>query len=368
MTDKVPHGFVPPMLAVAPYGVKNASTRERIERWTSRLGIRPERCYYVGAVDARPSTLIAHPWRTIAAERRLRERYKGRVDLLFLHREATPLSRGVLEVRLLETAIRSVYDLDDALYQDTAGGSIRRWFRAPDKFKAIVERADTVIVGNATLADWASGYCTSVHLIPTCVEPHDYLQKVDYKVRDPPVIGWVGTRLGVRLLERLAQPLRAVHETVGARLEILGAPGQPPGQLADFSTVIPWSLATVGEQLATWDVGVMPLPDEPYTRGKCAYKLLQYCAAGVPSVASPVGVNREIMEAIGLPAPEADNSWTEAILNVLTMSTSDRASVGNRSRAFAKTYSFDHWEDAWLRALLDPTADRDTAPEVLNDR
>jgi glycosyltransferase involved in cell wall biosynthesis len=343
----------PRVAAVAPYGVASASTRERVDRWLCRLGIPATRHYYVGLADARPRTLLAQPLRTLLAERRVRAAGGSMRDtVLLLHREATPLSRGEVEARLFGGAARRIYDVDDALYADTGGSSIRRWFRSPVKYRRIVAAADTVVAGSPVIADWASDYCKSVQIIPTCVDPNEYEKKVDYHLGDPPVIGWIGTPSGVPYLEAVAEGLLALNEKTGARLEIVSSLSKPPRALARLATTVPWSLHAARHRLATWDVGIMPLPDEPFQRGKCAYKLLQYCASGLPSVATPVGANAEIVRRIGGMAPRDGSEWCDALLALLSMSADARRQLGMSARSVANDYSFHRWQDEWMRALL----------------
>jgi glycosyltransferase involved in cell wall biosynthesis len=338
--------------AVAPYGPACASTRERVDRWLSRSAIPARRHYYLGAADAQPRTLLTHPVRTLLAEGRLRTAGGSmRAAVMLLHREATPLSRGDIEVRLLSKAARSIYDLDDALYRDTTGSTLRQWFRSPEKYRRIVAAADKVIAGSRVIADWASDYCGSVQVIPTCVDPDDYELKTDYELGDPPVIGWIGTSSGVRYLEAVADGLLAVHRATGARLEIISSLPHPPPALASFARTVPWSLRAARQRLASWDVGIMPLADEPYLRGKCAYKLLQYCASGLPSVATPVGANADILRRIGGMAPR-DDEWCDALLGLLSMSAAGRHELGMKGRSVADDYSFRRWQDVWMQAVL----------------
>lgn len=341
------------VIVVAPYGPTGASTRERVDRWLHRLEIPATRHYYLGAADARPQTLLRHPFGTLTAERRLRARDGSMRDgVLLLHREATPLSRGRVEARLLGRAGHGVYDVDDALHRDGEGSRLRRWFRTPEKYQAIAAAADTVMAGSAVVADWASQYCRSVLVIPTCIDPDEYEHKTDYALGDPPVIGWIGTLSGVRYLEAVADQLLAVHAATGARLEIVSSLWEPPPVLAPMATTTPWSLPVARRQLAAWDVGIMPLPDEPFQYGKSAYKLLQYCAAGLPSVATPYGANVDIVARTGAPAPERDTDWCDALLSMLAMSTEARRGLGMRAREVAADYSFDRWQTAWSSAVL----------------
>src|SRR5207249_2245520 len=106
------------------------------------------------------------------------------------------------------------------------------------------------------------------------------------------------------------------------------------------------------EVLATLDVGLMPLADDPYSRGKCGYKLLQYAAAGVPAIGSPVGTNATILAALGLPAATTQREWVDAVLATLDAPAADRARLGRRVRdRVAESYSYDAWLGRWQQAV-----------------
>jgi glycosyltransferase involved in cell wall biosynthesis len=124
------------------------------------------------------------------------------------------------------------------------------------------------------------------------------------------------------------------------------------GELELFIDRVPWSEAAQHEGLAEFDLGLAPVPDEPYTRGKCGYKLLQYAASGTPAVASPVGVNRTILAELGMPAPDADNEWADAILDLLGRASATREAAGRKAREVAEQqYSFDVWLTRWRAAV-----------------
>src|SRR5205085_3135593 len=112
--------------------------------------------------------------------------------------------------------------------------------------------------------------------------------------------------------------LEEVNRLSGARLVLFGAGSRRLGSLEKMIDRVPWSEARVRDSLSDIDVGLMPLPSDPYSRGKCGYKLLQYSAAGVPFVASPVGVNSEILTRAGMPAPIGQAEWVDALVDLIT--------------------------------------------------
>jgi glycosyltransferase involved in cell wall biosynthesis len=339
--------------AVTPYGRQAGSSRVRVYEWLDRIEEPVVVSGYVGARDARPRRLLRNPGALLAAERRLRRIAAARPERLLLHREASPLSRGALEARLAGAAGFSVYDFDDALQWDTgAGGRLRRLAPKAPKALAAVRAADRVIAGNALLADWASQHNADVIVIPSCVAVDAYPPKAGYEPADPPRIGWIGNADNEAYLEAVGPALEELHRRTGARLVIIGATEPRLGRLETLVDRIRWSEATQHALLASLDVGVAPVPDAPYERGKCGYKLLQYGAAGVPFVASPVGVNREILRAFGLPAVEAGGDWAGAIRELLERPAAERAALGRAIReATRREYSFDAWLPRWRAAV-----------------
>jgi glycosyltransferase involved in cell wall biosynthesis len=348
--------------AVTPYGRKAPSSWVRVFEWLDRIAEPRVVSSYISQNNARPSEVARHPVAVLAAERRLRRMAAQRPELLLLHREASPLSRGGLERRLLSASAFSVYDLDDALQWDPGVGG--RWDTgltgrlrriAPKAPKALMaaQAADRVVAGNPVVAEWAAEQNRDVVVIPSCVAPDRYRPKADYTVGDPPRLGWIGSVDNEEYLRLVASALREIHRRTGARLTLMSNGTRPAlGDLEDIIDRVAWSEANQYARSLELDIALGPLPDEPYTRGKSGLKLLQYAAAGVPMVASPVGVNREILSELGMPAPEREEDWADAILELLAMPADSRAALGGRAREVAELqYSFDAWLPRWREAM-----------------
>lgn len=338
--------------AVTPYGRKGPSSRVRVYEWLDRIAEPRVVSGYISHHNASPSEVARHPVAVLAAERRLRRMAAVRPERLLLHREASPLSRGDLERRLLSSAAFSVYDFDDALQWDWGASRLRRMAPKAPKALLAVQTADRVVAGNPVLAEWAAEHSSDVVVIPSCVAPDRYRRKTDYTVGDPPRLGWIGTASSEVYFQLVASALREVHRRTGARLTLIGPTRPSLGELEDIIDRVAWSESAQYELLSEFDVGLAPVPDELYERGKCGYKLLQYAAAGTPVVASPVGVNRELLSALGMPAPEDDDEWVGAILDLLTRPEQARLELGRRAREVTELhYSFDAWLPTWRDAM-----------------
>jgi glycosyltransferase involved in cell wall biosynthesis len=339
--------------AVTPYGRTAGSSRVRVFSWLDRVSTPVQVHSYLSHRNADPAYLVRHPGAVRAAELDLRRLAGNRPATLLLHREASPLSRGGLETALLTGAGWSVYDVDDALHTDTGNGP--SWRRlAPKSAKALsaARHADRVVAGNEILADWASGHARDVVVIPSCVDPADYRPKQDYRVSDPPVLGWIGSPDNEALLATIGPALRELHRRTGARVRLVGTDRPSLGELEPIIDRTRWSPGSQRELLATMDVGLMPLHDDPYSRGKCGYKLLQYAAAGVSAVASPVGTNRSILADLGLPAATSQQEWIGVVLGLLEASTESRAALGQQIReVVTRGYSYAAWRQRWVEAV-----------------
>jgi glycosyltransferase involved in cell wall biosynthesis len=244
-------------------------------------------------------------------------------DVVYFQRPMTELPTTLFE-RLAARGRRTIFDFDDAIFE-------RRSNRR--KFPALVALADRVVAGNPYLAA-AAGAPAKTTIIPTAVDADRYAYQPPREARGKDVVvGWTGLDINYRQLVHALPGLRRALERTGARfLAISNKP--PPAALAALRPeFIPWRPETEIEDLARIDVGIMPLPDGPIERGKCAYKLIQYMALGRPGVASPVGANRDVVtEGVDGFLPGDDAGWERAIVDLVEDPALRRA-VGERARA-----------------------------------
>jgi glycosyltransferase involved in cell wall biosynthesis len=268
-----------------------------------------------------------------------------------MSREATPFSGGAVEETFLRHAKHAAYDFDDALFHDNVGP--RRVYRKDKKCERSAGAADVVIAGNDYLATWAEQCNRDVRVIPSCVEPGSYHPKKSWEIHDPPVIVWLGSLSTERYLESIASQLAELHRRTGARLRLIsGRRSRQHPELRPFTDRCPWSLEAVPRLLAESDVALAPLDDSPYSRGKCAYKVLQYAATALPIVGSPVGANRIALECSTGIAVETGQSWHDAIAEVLEEPSQKRQNRGYAGlRAVRERYSFAKWRGDWLSAV-----------------
>lgn len=343
------------MITVATYGRNGSSARVRIYDWLDYLGIEATRNYsYLGKADNSFTTLSRHLPQVMAAEislRRLAD--EGTTETLLMSREASPLSNGGLEGRLLRSAQYSVYDFDDAIFHNGAPFPYSLYPKGK-VWRRSVDAASKVIAGNDYLAEVASKFSRQVVMIPSCVNPSDYTVKSSYELSEVPTLVWLGSPATEPFLEMLAEPLLRIHSEVPIRLRVISSGNRSLGALERIIERVAWNAETFAGSLAEADIGLMPLPDTPFTRGKCAYKLLQYAAAGLPVVGSPVGTNKKVLGELSGGAARTSSDWEVAIRDLLAASARERSAIGTAGKnAVDAGYSFEAWEPVW-RATVNP--------------
>ena len=340
-----------PLVTVTTYGVAGSSARVRIHDWLTFLKIAAVHHDYLGEGENGLQTIVRGLPRLVRAESKLRRLTRDISEsTLFMSREASPFSNGRLESALLWAARTSIYDFDDAVFDTYPRGIKRLWSKAK-VWSAAVRSADVVIAGNDYLAEHAAKFRDDVVVIPSCVNPADYVPKSEYALAEVPTLVWMGSPATERYLQQITEPLLAVHSDRNIRLLVVSAGSKPLGELDQIVERVNWSAESFGSILAQADVGIMPLDNSLYARGKCAYKLLQYGAAGLPAVGSPVGANRTVLEAMGGHCATSTEEWEQSLRDLLTSSNADRAELGRRARdVISKKYSFGHWAPIWRSA------------------
>jgi glycosyltransferase involved in cell wall biosynthesis len=297
----------------------------------------------------------------LQARRRLRRALSdidGDVDVAFVQRQVDLLPSLRLE-RLAAEGRRLVLDVDDAIWLDAspeAGGHRLAALKGtPRKVRWLAERADTVIAGNEVLAEWLARYSSRVVIVPSLVE-HRSIPVREHERTDRVMLGWIGSPSTARSLSRLREPLAALARArPDLEVELLAVGGRAPEVPGVHVREEPWSEQRELDFLRTVDIGLMPLPDNAWTRGKCAYKALQYMAAGIPVVADDVGVSAQVVghEKGGLIAG-VTGGWT-AHLAELADDADLRARLGGQGRArVAEGFSVVAWAPTLAEILHGP--------------
>lgn len=291
--------LVPGLYDISP------SQRYRIEQWEPLLRERgvdityePFECPELNALlyqpgkMARKMALVAQGFvRRFDVVKKARD-----FDLVYILREAALLGPPIFEQMVHKTGVPIVFDFDDAIfvsYRSPSNGYLS-YLKFASKTKTICRIASHVMVGNPYLAEYARQVNDNVTVIPTTIDTQRYHVLPPRNSNGPLVIGWTGSHSTVQHLDTLRGALKKLAAKDKFRLRVIGTPVYdcPPIDVEAMR----WRAKTEVDDLEPIDIGVMPLPEDKWSKGKCGAKALQFMGMGIPTVCSPVGVNTDIIQ------------------------------------------------------------------------
>jgi len=265
--------------------------------------------------------------------------------------DATILQRKLLDppdARLLaQSAKRVLFDVDDAVMYDHPGAGWLARRRAWRRFLATARNVDHVVAGNEHLAQMFRRHGASASVLPTVVDVDRYPVKA-HGPAPTVTLAWIGSQ---STLPYLAQIMPALSKAGRMRLLVV-ADATLPSVAGVEVELVPWSIQAESTALARADIGIAPTPLDRWTAGKCGFKIVQYMAAGLPTIASPVGANSELVveNETGL-LPRRAEDWPAAVAK-LAQDADLRARMGAAARARAvNEYSLQRAVDFWDRLL-----------------
>ena len=277
----------------------------------------------------------------------------NKFDIIFIHREALLTASTYFEKEFAKSSAKVVFDFDDAIWLPnfSSGNKALQLLKNPSKTEAIISSADMVFAGNDYLANYASAFCENVKVIPTTIDTtHHKREKQNTSNRV--CIGWTGTETTRNYLEIIKPIFQKLTSKYGDKIYFKVICVQPWSAEGIELKNEKWDKEKEIEQLEEIDIGVMPLTDDQWSRGKCGFKGLQYMAMESATIMSPVGVNKQIINhgENGYLA-STDEDWFEQ-LSSLIENKELRLQIGKAGRdTVIKKYSVSSTKDLYLKYL-----------------
>jgi len=279
--------------------------RFRIEQWEPHLRKMGVEITYIPFEDKKLQQVLNQPGQypkkfvlaIKAFTRRMREMRKmSEFDVVYVFREASLLGPALFERSIVRAGKPMIFDFDDAVFlrSEASVNGYLNYLKFPGKIKTVCRLAAHVMAGNSFLAEYAGRVNKNVTIIPTTIDTDKYLPYcLDKPVAEVPTILWSGSRPTVQNLNTLRGALQKLAQEEKFKFRVIGTGNyELPGVEVEATA---WRSETEVEDLRSGDIGIMPLPDDAWSRGKCGLKALQYMALGMPTVCSAVGANKDII-------------------------------------------------------------------------
>ena len=321
---------------------RSPSQRFRFEQYLSLLEQEGYRCDFSYLINEKDDKIFYKTGNLLSKLKiLLKSYYKRHKDLatlspdtiVFVQREAFMTGSVFFEKGVKKTRAKLIFDFDDSIWLQNVSDANRylKFLKNPRKTRKIIDLADRVVAGNQYLADFAAKTNKHVSIIPTTIDTDAY-QKVSRPQNDSLVIGWSGSITTIQHFEYAILFLKRIKDEYGNRVKIkvIGDANYSNEELGVKG--IAWNEADELKELSEFDIGIMPLPDGEWAKGKCGLKGLQYMALEIPTIMSRVGVNSEIIQhgENGMLA-SSHEEWYGAIKQLIE-DTERRINLGKKGR------------------------------------
>lgn len=275
-------------------------------------------------------------------------------DIVFIQREASFLGTSFFEKRAYRSGARVIFDVDDSIWlADTSPGNKKwEWIKNPAKFFNNICYAHCVIAGNDYLANKVKPFNKNTVIIPTSIDTSNHIPKPELRNGDAVCIGWSGSISTVKHFETLVPVLIKLKGKYGHKIKfkLLGDKNYKNESIE--LEPLAWTEKDEVNILNSFDIGVMPLPDDEWTRGKCGLKGLSYMACAVPTIMSAVGVNTQIItQGVNGFLAKTDEEWFMQ-LDQLIQDAELRNKIGRASQeTVMKEFSVEANKNKYLEAF-----------------
>ncbi|HEX8429483.1 glycosyltransferase family 4 protein [Hymenobacter sp.] len=255
-------------------------------------------------------------------------------DYIFIHREASPIGPPIFEWIIAKVlGKRIIYDFDDAIWipNTSEANKIVAGIKWHQKAESICRWAYKISCGNAYLQDYARQFNAAATVNPTTIDTEHLHNRIrNQRAAGRLVIGWTGTHSTLKYLEQVVPIVAELETRYDFEFRVIS--NQPPVVPLKSLRFQPWRKETEIEDLAGLHVGLMPLEDDPWAKGKCAFKALQYMALGIPALVSPVGMNTEVVQpGVNGYICNTPEDWKQA-LEALMLDPTLRSRLGEAAR------------------------------------
>lgn len=292
---------------------------------------------------------IIHAFNLIMFYFRILYYYIRGTDKVFIQKTILP---KILIALFLINKTPFIYDFDDAIYVSFSRQKKQRKKRKIEALEFQLKNAETVIAGNRVLQEYALQFRNECEIIPTVIDLETYCVQTNIHSFNF-IIGWIGTSQNLIFLDQIAHPLRVLRQEF-PQLKLLVICDKPY-ILDDMVINKTWGKETEIDDMLLMNIGIMPLSDDAWTRGKCSFKAIQYMALGIPTIVSPVGMNAEVIkDGVNGYWATTEDEWIIKLRNLIsnpnlrqTFSTQGRKTVEAK-------YSLQVWLTRWYQLLTEP--------------